>query len=68
MLYIRHEGRELALSWGELYLDHGYAPTDRQIRESLAGYLEVDLRELSDCVIERSAEGDATVRPMAMVA
>ena len=63
-VHIRFDGR----SWDVPFrsLDIGDASSDDEVREALAGYLEVSVRKLAAYVVERHASGNMTVRPEAV--
>lgn len=63
-VHIRFDGR----SWDVPLrtLDIGDASSDDDVREALAGYLEVPVRKLASYVVERHASGNMSVRPEAV--
>jgi len=63
-VHVRFDGR----SWDVPLrtLDIGNGSSDDEVREALAQYLEVPVRKLASCVVERHASGNMTVRPEAV--
>jgi hypothetical protein len=47
-------------------LDVGSLSNDRDVREAVARYLNVDYRKLNRYVVERHANGNMTIRPEAV--
>ena len=64
MLHVRFEGRSYRIPIGAL--DLGSLSTDREIKHSLAGYLNVAPAKFSAYVVERHDNGNITVRPEAV--
>ena len=64
MLHVRYDGRSWDIQLTEL--DVGSFSNDDQVRQSLAGYLQVPAAKLAHYVVERHANGHMTVRPEAV--
>ena len=64
VIHVRFAGRSLDVPLAAL--DLGAGPSDRQIKRSLAAYLEVAESRLNDYGIDRHANGNLTLRPEAV--
>ena len=64
VIHVRFEGRSWELTFQ--LLDVGDLSSDQEVRQALAGYLDVPLRKLARYVVERHANGNITVRPEAV--
>jgi hypothetical protein len=64
VVHIRFEGQSRSIPFS--VLDIGNLSTDREVRQALARYLEVPVRKLEPYVVERHANGNITVRPVAV--
>lgn len=64
VIHVRFAGRSFDVPLPQL--DVGRDTTDRQIKRSLAGYLEVPEGRLNDYVVDRHANGNLTLRPEAV--
>jgi hypothetical protein len=64
VVHIRFEGQSRSIPFS--VLDIGNLSTDREVRQALARYLEVPVRKLESYVVERHANGNITVRPVAV--
>lgn len=64
MIHIRVDGRSFDLPADRLGLAEG--GSDDQIKQRIAGFLEIPFNRLSDTVIDRHANGNITVRPQAV--
>jgi hypothetical protein len=64
MLHVRFEGRSVDIPMRELHLP--YRTEDPEVRRAAARYLDVAESRLSDCVLERHATGNWTLRPEAV--
>lgn len=63
-LHIRFEGRSVDVPLADL--DVGGMSSDRDVKQALARYLGVDMRRLSEYVIDRHETGNLTLRPPAV--
>jgi hypothetical protein len=63
LLHVRFDGRSRDIPCREL--DIGMTSSDNDVREALAGYLEVPVGKFGAYVIERHDNGNVTVRPEA---
>jgi hypothetical protein len=63
-VHVRFEGRSIDIAYS--LLDLGEQPSDQEVRQALARYLEVPARKLEVYVVERHANGNLTVRPEAV--
>ena len=63
-LHVRYGGQSLSIAF--TVLDIGDLSNDRQVRESLARYLEIPVNRLAPYVVQRHANGNITVRPEAV--
>jgi hypothetical protein len=63
-VHIRFEGRSLDILFSDL--DIGQFSTDEQIKQALAGYLDVPVEKFRHYVIDRHETGNLTVRPQAV--
>lgn len=64
VLHIRFEGRSSDIPLADL--DVGTLSSDAQIKEALAGYLNVPEAKFRDYVVDRHETGNLTVRPQAV--
>jgi hypothetical protein len=64
VVHVRFEGRSLDVPLS--VLDVGPHTADRDVKRSLAGYLEVAEARLRDYVVDRHENGNLTVRPEAV--
>lgn len=64
VIHVRFAGRSLDVPLGAL--DAGGRMDDRQVKRSLARYLEVPEAQLRDYVVDRHENGNLTVRPEAV--
>lgn len=64
VVHVRFKGRSFDLPFRDL--DVPPAPGDAVLKQALARYLELPLRELEGYVIERHESGNWTVRPEAV--
>ena len=64
VLHVRFGGRSFDVP--AACLDVNPATEDRFIKRALAGHLEVPESQLRDYVIDRHANGNMTLRPMAV--
>ena len=63
-LHVRFEGRSFDVPLADL--DVGTASSDREVKQRLAGYLDVREATLRHYVIDRHETGNLTVRPEAV--
>ena len=64
LLHVRFEGRSLDVPLGDL--DVGQVSTDAQIKQALAGYLDVPVEKFRHYTVDRHETGNLTVRPEAV--
>jgi hypothetical protein len=64
VVHVRLNGRSYDLPVDRLGL--GDQPTDDQLKQALAGHLDVPANRLVEAVIDRHANGNLTVRPEAV--
>lgn len=64
MLHLRFEGRSYDLSESQLNIKTEMK--DAQIKEILAGYLDIRANRLENYVIDRPATGNLIIRPEAV--
>ena len=64
MLHIRFQGMSRSIPLTAL--DIGNLSSDRDVRQAVARYLNVDYRKLTNYVVERHANGNMTIRPEAV--
>jgi hypothetical protein len=64
VVHIRFEGRSRSIPFS--VLDIGNMSDDWEVRRALARYLGVPVRKLEPYVVERHANGNITVRPVAV--
>ena len=64
VIHVRFAGRSFDVPLDRL--DLGVGSTDVQIKQALAGYLEVNVSRLGDYVVDRHGNGNLTVRPEAV--
>lgn len=66
MIHVRFEGRSYDIDERDLRSALRSAPTDADVRASLAGHFDVAPARLDDYIIERRPNGDLIVRPEAV--
>jgi hypothetical protein len=64
VLHVRCDGRSLDVPLTELELDG--ASSEREIKQRVAGLLEIEPARLRDHVVDRHANGNLTLRPQAV--
>jgi hypothetical protein len=64
VLHIRFDGRSFDIPLSDL--DVGALSNDADIRQSLAGYLNIPANRFRDYTVDRHATGNLTVRPEAV--
>ncbi len=64
LLHIRFEGRSFDVPLGDL--DVGTGSTDEQVKQALAGYLQIDRGKFQHYVVDRHSTGNLTMRPQAV--
>jgi hypothetical protein len=64
VIHVRFAGRSFDVPLPQL--DIGRDTPDRQVKRTLAGYLDVNEGRLDDYVIDRHANGNLTLRPEAV--
>ena len=63
-VHVRYEGRSLDITFDDL--DLGELSTDAEVRRAVAGFLEVPTNKLANFSVDRTEEGDVTLRPQAV--
>jgi len=63
-VHVRYEGRSLDITFDDL--DVGELSTDAEIRRNVANFLEVPTQKLANFSIDKSEDGDVTLRPQAV--
>ncbi|MCA9670255.1 MAG: hypothetical protein KC503_31890 [Myxococcales bacterium] len=63
-LHVRFEGRSYDLDLEQLRLPAG--ASDADVRQAVAGYLDIGLHRLDAYVVERHRNGNLTLRPEAV--
>jgi len=63
-LHLRYEGRSLDIPLEDL--DVGTLSSDRDVKQALAGYLDMPVGKLRYYVVDRHQTGNMTVRPQAV--
>ena len=64
VLHVRFEGRSLDIPLSDL--DVGPVSLDSEIKQALAGYLDVAVEKFRHYVVDRHETGNLTVRPEAV--
>jgi len=64
MIHIRFDGRSHDLPAAELRVVDG--ANDAEVRQAIAGYLDIGLHRLDAYVVERHRNGNITLRPEAV--
>jgi hypothetical protein len=64
VVHVRFAGRSFDVATASLGV--GPLSSDLDVKRALARHLEVDAARLSDCVVDRHANGNLTVRPEAV--
>jgi hypothetical protein len=64
VIHVRFAGHSRDIALASLGIDRGSG--DAQIKRAVAVHLEVPLDEFSECVIDRHANGNLTIRPEAV--
>jgi hypothetical protein len=64
VIHVRFAGRSFDVPLDRF--DLGVGSTDAQVKQALAGYLEVNVARLADYVVDRHGNGNLTVRPEAV--
>ncbi len=64
MIHVRFEGRSRDISFADL--DIGDLSSDRDVRNAVAHYFDVQARKFTSYVIERHDNGNMTIRPEAV--
>ena len=66
VIHIRFEGKSHDIPVSEM--DIGQSSTDEQIKDAVAGFLQVESNRLEDYVIAHHKDGNFTIRPEATFA
>ena len=64
VLHIRFEGRSLDIPMSDL--DVGQMSSDNDVKQAVAGYLEVPVEKFRHYVVDRHETGNLTIRPEAV--
>jgi hypothetical protein len=66
MIHVRFEGRSLDLDEQSLHLTTSVSLSDRELKQRLAGYLDVAISRFDYYVVDRRPNGDLVIRPEAV--
>jgi hypothetical protein len=64
VVHIRFEGRSVDIPLGDL--DIGLRSSDQEVKQAVAGYLDVGVEKFRHYVVDRHDNGNFTVRPEAV--